>query len=337
MNTRSSSLPAPGLSRINRRHLPGLALGMMTFFVLGCGSIDENQLADPTNQLPGHLVWNSYNLYRYDPAPASRWTPIVTQGQLVTNLPALGQRPVLIAHGLGGSIRANTFNGLAQHLVDNQVASTIVGFEYDSQDSIASNGSFYTQALQLLNSGPDRVNWGLIGHSMGGLVARASIQSNTLPIAAQGNRLITLGTPHFGSAVANAAQESNSSALRGTFVGVLNQGGFVNADGNPSEVSLLAQGITDLRTDSVFLADLNNNIGNGGQVNTFTLAGTRTGSFQTLNDLLGVSTNDGFVTIASANPVELFPLATAEVPADHVQLVSDPNTFDFVRQVLGSP
>ena len=313
------------------------AVGIMTFFVIGCGSVDDSQLADPTNQLPDHQIWNSYNLYRYDPAPVNQWTPIVNQGQLVTNTPVLGQRPVLITHGLGGSIRTNTFSGLAQDLVDTQGATSILGFEYDSQDSIANNGSFYTQALQLLNPGADRLTWALIGHSMGGLVARAAVQNNTLPMAAQGNPLITLGTPHFGSAIANAAQESNSSALRGTFIGALNQGGFVNADGNPSDVSLSAQGITDLRTDSVFLQNLNSNIANGGQVNYFTLAGTRTGNFQTLNDLLGVSTNDGFVTIASANPVELFPLATAEVSADHVQLVNDPNTFSFIRQVLGNP
>jgi triacylglycerol esterase/lipase EstA (alpha/beta hydrolase family) len=309
----------------------------MASVVIGCGSLDnvsDVQLADPTNQLPAHQLWNSYNLYRFEPAPVNQWTLLVRQGQVLGALPVLGQRPILISHGLGGSIRTNTFNALAQNLVDNQNASAILGFEYDSQDSVARNGGFYTQALQQLNPGVDRLTWGLINHSMGGLVARSAVQAGTLPMAAQGNRFISVGTPHFGSPVANAVQNTGNLEARAAFVGVLNQGGFVNVDGNPSEVNLGAQGITDLRTDSIFLGALNGNINNHPQVNYYTVVGTSTGQYQTLNDLLGVSTADGFVTQTSANPPQLGALSSGFVPTDHTQMIADPNTFTLIRQML---
>ena len=300
---------------------------------LGCGGSSDStvsSLTDPTNQLPVHQNWNSYNLYNYQ--QATGWTKVITLGQVVNALPTLGDRPVLITHGLGGSIRSAQFSAMAQNLFDNQLATSVLGFEYDSQDSIAHNGFFFTQALNLLNPGVGRPSWNFIGHSMGGLVNRVAFQNGSLPIAAQGNRVVTVGTPHFGSPMANAVQNSGDVATRSALVSVLNQGGFVNPDGNPSEVSLECQGITDLRTDSIFLADLNGNIANHAQVDYYTVAGTYRGDFQRVNDLLGVTTDDGFVTILSANPPQLGALGAGLTASTHTELIQDTETFRLIRQ-----
>ncbi len=228
----------------------------------------------------------------------------------------------------------NNYNGLAQNLVDTQLATNILGFEYDSQDSVAGTGGFFTQAMQTLNPGATRLTWGLIGHSMGGLVIRQAIQTGTLPIAATGNRAITLGTPHFGSPVANAVQNTGDLFLRSTVITALNQGGFINSDGNPSEVNIDSQGFTDLRTDSLFLGALNGNIASHAQVNYFTVAGTSRGDFQRVNDLLGVTTDDGIVTLASANPPQLGALSSGTVPTTHTLIITDVETFRLVRQFM---
>ncbi len=300
---------------------------------LGCGS-DPETFADPTNQLPAHQNWNSYNLYRFDP-PTQNWIKIVALAGQIDNIPALGDHPAILVHGLGSNIRGGTLNALAQDMLQQGDASVVFGFEYDTQDAITRNSTYFTQALQLLNPGASHPTWSMLGHSMGGLVIRASVQGNTLPIATTGNKVVTIATPHFGSPVANAVQSAD--ILTQTLItGLLNQGGFTNADGNPSDVSVNANGITDLRTDSAFLGTLNavGNIDNHPQVAYYTIAGTDRGAFATANALLQVTTDDGFVTVASANPPQLMPTGTATVGADHTHIQSDIRTLTFIRDYL---
>ncbi|MBX3166943.1 MAG: hypothetical protein KF760_06010 [Candidatus Eremiobacteraeota bacterium] len=250
-------------------------------------------------------------------------------------IPALGDHPAIVVHGLGGNIRGGTLTPLAQDMLQQGDATVVFGFEYDTQDAITRNSTYFTQALQLLNPEATHPTWSMLGHSMGGLVIRASVQGNTLPIADTGNKVVTLATPHFGSPVANAVQGADV-LTRSVITGLLNQGGFTNADGNPSEVSVSANGITDLRTDSAFLGTLNaaGNIDNHPQVVYQTIAGTERGQFATANNLLGVTTDDGFVTVASANPSQLLPTSTATVAADHTHIQSDNRTFTFIRDFL---
>ena len=214
----------------------------MAMFTLGCGS-DPETFADPTNQLPAHTNWNSYNLYRFDPT-TQNWVKIVALAGPIDSIPALGDHPAILVHGLGGNIRGGSLTPLAQNLIQQGDASVVFGFEYDTQDAITRNSTYFTQALQLLNPGTVHPTWSMLGHSMGGLVIRASVQGNVLPIATTGNKVVTIATPHFGSPVANAVQ--GADAVTQTLVtGLLNQGGFTNADGNPSEASVNSAGITD--------------------------------------------------------------------------------------------
>lgn len=307
---------------------------LLATFTLGCGSDSDTFLADPTNQLPPHINWNTYNLYRFDP-PTQSWIKIVSLGVQNDNIPALGDHPAIVVHGLGSNIRGGTLTPLAQDMLQQGDATVVFGFEYDTQDAITRSSTYFTQALQLLNPGTTHPTWSMLGHSMGGLVIRSSVQGNVLPIADTGNKVVTLATPHFGSPVANAVQGADL-VTRSIVTGLLNQGGFTNADGNPSEVSVSANGITDLRTDSIFLASLNGagNIDNHPQVNYYTIAGTDRGAFATANDLLGVTTDDGLVTVASANPPQLLPVGTATVATDHTHIQSDARTFNSIRDFL---
>lgn len=308
----------------------------MAVFALGCGSSDDpaQNLADPTNRLPAHLNWNTYNLYVFEPSTQT-WNRVVNLGAQTGTIPALGNKPVIFAHGLGSNIRDGTFTLMAEDLLQQNRATTVFGFEYDSQDGIAHNSTFFTQALQLLNPGASPPTWSMIGHSMGGLVIRASAQTNVLPIAASGNRLVTLATPHFGSPVANAVQGADLFTQT-LLIGLLNGGGFTNSDGSASEVSLFSQGISDLRTDSPFLGALDaaGNINNHPQVDYYTIAGTERGQFAQVNDLLHVTTDDGLVTVASANPPQLLQVGTGTVAVDHTHIENDQRTIVLVRNFL---
>ena len=306
----------------------------MAMCTLGCGSDDTaNVIADPTNQLPFHQNWNSYNLYRFD-APSGNWVKIVNLGATVDAIPALGLHPAILVHGLGSNIRSNTLTPLAQNLLAQNRATVVFGFEYDTLDSITRNSTYFTQAIQLLSPAQTPPLWTMVGHSMGGLVIRSSVQTNTLPIGTL-SKVVTIATPHFGSPEANAVQGADA-VTQAAVIGVLNQGGFTNSDGNPSEAPLNSPGITDLRTDSQFLGVLNavGNIDNHPQVNYYTLAGTEKGAFSRVNDLLNVQTDDGFVTVASANPPQLAPVFTGVVSADHTQIVQDARTFVLLDSFL---
>ncbi len=307
---------------------------------VGCGDDPNNvaqQLSDPTGEVPDHVIWTSYNLYRYEPGAQGSFVKIINQGQLPTQQPTLGANPAMFVHGFGGSIANQRFVSMAQNLIDNNLATSVFGFEYDSQDGIASSGLKFSQAFTVLNPPSiPRTTWKIVAHSMGGLVARSAHQNTVLPIAFASNRIITLGTPQFGSPVANAVQTTQDVPTRTAVISNLNQGGFTNIDGNPSRVDLNCQGLTDLRLNSAFLANLNNSIGNHPQFNYFSIAGNQKGSnLASMNQQLGVVTDDGFVTIPSANPPEIGALGSAVVPTEHTNLTQDAvNVFPLVRAFL---
>lgn len=315
-------------------------VALFALLVVGCGNDTVNSIAqviaDPTDQLPAHVNWNSYNVYQYSPGTVGVWNKIISLGTPVGNLPTLGAHPVMIAHGLGSSISGGKFSLLAQNLFDNSLATDVLGFEYDTQDGIVNNGAFYKQALGLLSpSGTSPLSWVFISHSMGGLVARSAIQSGSLPIGL-GNKLVMLGTPNLGSPVANAVQEESNIVTRTAVLLTLDQGGFNNADGNPCEIDVSSQGFTDLRTDSIFVASLNaSNPNNHATVDYFTVAGTDKGIYSAMDDLLGVSTDDGLVTLGSATPTNLGITNSGTAPVDHTALTTDTvTTFPLVRGYL---
>jgi hypothetical protein len=333
----------PNLKEVPLRLTKLILFGMLTLSAVGCGNENSlaNAIADPTGQLPAHVSWNSYNLYSFTPALAGSvgsWHKVISLGQVVDTLPAPGANPVLFTHGLGGSIKSSDFAPLAQYLFDNNLASSAIGFEYDSEDGVTKNGTFLTTAMQTVvgpTSSP--ATWAMIGHSMGGLVVRSAIESSQLPIAATSNRVITMGTPHLGAPVVNAIQSTTSLPEQVVVIAGLDQeGGFTNADGNPSQVDLNSPGFSDLRTDSPVIAALNANVANNqDEVIYYTIAGTRRDGLQAIDDLLGVQADDGLVNVDSANWVGLGAAASGTAPKDHLELTSDEVTvFPLVRTYL---
>lgn len=316
------------------RRLNALLLSC-SLLVVGCGSSSEDIaqfVADPTGQRAQHVQWNAYNLYRYE---GGNWIKVVSLTQQIGNIPDIGAHPALIAHGLGGSFRDNSFTPLAQNLLDTNTATSVYGFEYDSQDSIGTNAVFFTQAVNVLNQGGANRTWDFIGHSMGGLVMRSAIQLNNLPVADSDNRYVSLATPNAGSPVMNVIASADV-ATQTLAIGVLNQTSyFTNADGTACDVNFQNAGFQELRTDSGYLAQLNQGIGSHPKFSYYAMAGTERGQYAELNSVLGVDTNDGLVTLDSANTPLLNPAETATAPVDHSEIKEDTFTvFPFVDRVL---
>jgi hypothetical protein len=112
---------------------------------------------------------------------------------------------------------------------------------------------------------------------------------------------------------------------------------FRNVDGARVAVDGQEQGFTDLRTDSVFLANQNFEAANHHpQWEYRTIAGNERGlDYETLDRLLGVFEDDGVVDVESANAAVIGPLQTAEGNADHSTIVENPGAIVQALQFLG--
>lgn len=73
-------------------------------------------------------------------------------------------------------------------------------FPYDWRLRVEYNADLLAQAIESWADGDDAMQFTLVGHSMGGLVARAYTNADPARAAKRIKRVITLGTPHFGAA-----------------------------------------------------------------------------------------------------------------------------------------
>ena len=130
-----------------------------------------------------------------------------------TIIPEAGQYTVVLAHGLLGFDHLRTpagrqfyFRGIADHLRDHGVAVHTA--------RVPPLGTVPERAAKLKASidelGSRRVV--IIGHSMGGLDARYAISK--LGLAERVAALVTVGTPHRGSCLANHADRLPARTLR---------------------------------------------------------------------------------------------------------------------------
>src|SRR5258708_7806488 len=113
---------------------------------------------------------------------------------------------IVLAHGvlgfgevIPGNLQAvNYFNGVKDHLEERFPGTEVFAPSVDFKGSIATRGQQLTNAIQDIG-GPVHV----IAHSMGGLDARWGIANR--PDETKGVlSLVTIGTPHRGSEVADA-------------------------------------------------------------------------------------------------------------------------------------
>lgn len=163
----------------------------------------------------------------------------------------LSGRVVVLCHGLGLSHlswQASNIGNLGQQIVDNLPNTTVLYLNYNTGRRISINGRDLSKTLQdLVNNNPDISQIDLIGHSMGGLVARSSLfygkEQGFSWIKRVGN-LMTLGSPHQGASlerIGNFVQERISQL---PFAGSLAKLG-----------DLRSAGVIDLRHGSIRDAD----------------------------------------------------------------------------------
>lgn len=113
---------------------------------------------------------------------------------------------IVLAHGilgfetLFGSI--DYFNGVADHF--RRQGHNVIAPPVDAVGSIATRGRQLAQAIHAKwpKGQGDEVQ--IIAHSMGGLDARYALANNLIP---QVTKLVTIGTPHQGSPVADAIMD----------------------------------------------------------------------------------------------------------------------------------
>jgi hypothetical protein len=317
-----------------------LLLGLLCLSLCGCGGSDNfidntvSSVKQTVTRVP-HVEWNSYNLYGFQ---NGAWVPIISQGDLVGAIPNLGTRPALIVHGLGSDIASGSFDDLAISMQQSGVTS-VLGFEYDTLDSIDGNGNLLIEAIGLLTEGNPGLQWRIAAHSMGTLVTRVALESG-IPFAMvpTGNRAALVAGPHLGSEVADEVQARPNLFQEVLQLLVLNgKMEFRNANGARVAVNGQEQGFTDLRTDSVFLARLNFEAANHHpQFQYRTMAGdVRGGDYEALNRLLGVFLDDGVVDVSSANATVIGQVEAAIGDADHSAIVENPGAILQILTFLG--
>lgn len=316
-----------------------LLLFALCLVLSGCGDSDSffqqtyQSVRQTVTRVP-HVEWNSYNLYRFQDGV---WVPLIWQGNVLAGIPALGDRPALIVHGLGSDIATGRFNSLAVGMQQSGVTS-VLGFEYDTLDGIGDNGNLLIDAFSLLTEENPGLQWRIAAHSMGSLVTRVALESGVPFDVGQGNRAVLVAGPHLGSEVADQVQARPNLFQEVLQLLVLNgKMEFRNADGARAAVNGQERGFTDLRTDSVALANLNFEAANHHpQFEYRTMAGNDRGpDYEALNRLLGVYLDDGVVDIPSANALVLGQVQVAVGNADHSAIMEDPAAIVQILQFLG--
>lgn len=293
-------------------------------------------LAEPESS-SSYRVWNTYNGYVFElngNGQAVR-RPLVVGGVLQGALPNLGSRPLMLVHGLGDTIRADSrWTDLAQRFLNNGVASGVVAFEYDTQDSCANNGAFLRQYYSLLGA---QKQWRHLAHSMGCVVSRCGFESGNLPIQASSNKAFFLSGPHIGSPAISVLQGSLTLSQRVFRYMVLN--GFLtfeNVDGSSCDVDTQRAGFSDLRSDSPLLRQLNNGAaGRHPQLDYATLGGNRRGfSYWFLDYMMGITLDDGLVNLPSANFTGMGSLQSNTAPVDHSEAITESSSLNQATNFL---
>ncbi len=322
-----------------------LTLCLLALVASGCGGSDPldsfndtfnsvSQSVTQTVTRVTHVNWNTYNVYRYE---ADAWVPVISQGN-VLSLPPLGQRPVMIVHGLGSDIVSKRFDDVAKAL-QQAGATAILGFEYDTLDAVSKNGSLLVEALNLLTDNDPGRQFSLMGHSMGTLVTRVALESGlTFDIAPTGNRAVLVAGPHLGSEVAQAIQARPNLFQEVLQLLVLNGNmEFRNLDGRRVAVDGQEQGFSDLIPGNSFLTGLNFEAANHHpQFEYRTIAGNKRGTdYEAIARLLGVFEDDGVVGLSSANAGVIGQVASTIGSGDHTTITTNPVAVQKILEFLG--
>jgi len=290
---------------------------------------------------PAHKAWGTYNGYVYDHG-LRRFKEFINQGQLVPGqqIPDLGERPAMIVHGLGSNISGGEFADLAQFLLDSKFATGVVGFEYDTLDSVVTNGiilkSFYDALVGV--PGNQGRNWLHIAHSMGCVVSRQAMETQTLPIPPTGNQAFFLCGTHLGSEAINVIRSRGLSYgqrfVRTLVLNLFME--FTNGDGSQCEVELSDLGFYDIANGSPVLAGLNRNAAQNHPAWTYgTLGGDDPGGkLKFLEWEFSVYLDDGLVNLVSANYDGMGAVVGYTAQVDHLSAPSAVTSFFYLKTFL---
>ncbi|TXD97082.1 hypothetical protein ES754_08720 [Psychrobacter frigidicola] len=163
----------------------------------------------------------------------------------------LSGRIIILCHGLCMSHlswHVSKNNNLGECILRSQPTSTVLYLNYNTGRRISINGRNFSRVLQdLVDNNPDVSQIDLVGHSMGGLVARSALfygkQQGFNWVQRVGN-LITLGSPHHGASLERIGNYVQDRIAKLPFAGSLAKLG-----------DLRSAGIIDLRHGSIRDAD----------------------------------------------------------------------------------
>lgn len=172
-------------------------------------------------------------------------------GRPQSNIDKLSGRVIILCHGLCMShLSWQPGNGdsLGAHINRSLPDSTVLYLNYNTGQRISSNGRRFAKVLQsLVDNHPNITQIDLIGHSMGGLVARSALfygkQAGMDWMMRVGN-LMTLGSPHHGASLERIGYFIQDMIGKLPFAGSLAKLG-----------DLRSAGIIDLRYGSIRDAD----------------------------------------------------------------------------------
>ena len=159
----------------------------------------------------------------------------------------LSGRVIILCHGLCMShLSWNPFqsDSLGERILLKQPSVTVLYLDYNTGQRISSNGRNFSKVLQnLVNHHPDITQIDLIGHSMGGLVARSALfygKAQGFYWVQRVGILITLGSPHQGASLERIGYYVQDRIAKLPFAGSLAKLG-----------DLRSAGIIDLRHGSI--------------------------------------------------------------------------------------
>jgi len=145
------------------------------------------------------MLTSSWHMLRHRPAP---W---------LSRQPAQGRLPVLLIHGYG--CNGGYWRPLREMLMREGISHDAVDLEPVTAgiDDYVDTVEAAVQRL-LAATGAGRVV--IVGHSMGGLVARAWLRQYGAAAEARVARVVTIGTPHFGTVLAPFGIGQNAAQMR---------------------------------------------------------------------------------------------------------------------------
>lgn len=160
---------------------------------------------------------------------------------------ALSGRVVILMHGLCMnhlSWSPGESSGLGEHILYHQQEANILYLNYNTGRRISSNGRSFSNLLEnLVSRNPHITHIDLIGHSMGGLVARSSLfygKQSALQWVNLVDNLVCIGSPHHGAVLERLGFMLQEKVGKIKFASIIAQLGDIRS-----------AGIIDLRHGSV--------------------------------------------------------------------------------------